>query len=150
MLIFKVNSARKHYSSADNVGYTVVTKSGAIPTLVRQDGWAATRAAFVKKAMWVVKDVEDSKGGRMWPSGKYVPQTRSDPEDSVANWVKEEASIENEDVLLFVTIGKFFQVSYEFLTYLVALIRHDPYPSSRRLARVGLPHTVLFISLMSR
>jgi len=100
-----VNPARKHYSSRDDVGYVVGTKSGAIPLMAREDGWAAIRGAFMKKAMWVVKDVEDSKGSRMWPSGKYVPQTRSEPADSVGSWVKEEANIENEDILLFITIG---------------------------------------------
>jgi len=41
----------------------------------------------------------------MWPAGKYVSQTREEPEDSVGQWVKSEDSIENGDILLYITIG---------------------------------------------
>ncbi|KAG1848527.1 copper amine oxidase [Suillus subalutaceus] len=44
--------------------------------------------------------------GSMWPSGKYVPQTREEPEDSVGRWVKDgNGSIENEDIVLYLTVG---------------------------------------------
>lgn len=99
------NPARKHYSSGKDVGYTIGMKGAASGLLAREDGWAAKRAAFAKKALWVVKDVEDAKGGRMWPAGKYVPQTREEPEDSVGQWVKGDDNIENEDVLLYITVG---------------------------------------------
>jgi primary-amine oxidase len=99
------NPARKHYSSGRDVSYTIGMKDAATRLIAREDGWAAKRAAFAKKALWVIKDVEDSKGGRMWPAGKYVPQTREEPEDSVGHWTKGDESIENEDVLLYITIG---------------------------------------------
>jgi primary-amine oxidase len=100
-----VNPARKHYASGKDVGYVVGMKGGATPLMARSDGWAVKRAAFVTNAMWAVKDVEGAKGGRMWPAGKYVPQTREEPEDSVTTWVKGKKNIENEDIVLFFTVG---------------------------------------------
>lgn len=102
------NPARKHYSSGRDVGYAIVMKGATSRLLAREDGWIARRAAFTKKSLWVVKDVEDAKGGRMWPAGKYVPQTREEPEDSVGQWVKGGDNIENEDVVLYLTVGKHF------------------------------------------
>jgi len=100
-----INPARKHYSSGREVGYVIGVKAASTRLMPREDGWAATRAAFAKKALWVIKDVEDPKGGRMWPSGKYVPQTREDPQDSVGQWVKSPGNIENEDLLVYITVG---------------------------------------------
>jgi primary-amine oxidase len=100
-----INPARKHYSSGREVGYVIGVKAASARLMTREDGWAATRAAFAKKALWVIKDVEDPKGGRMWPSGKYVPQTREDPQDSVGQWVKSPGNIENEDLLVYITVG---------------------------------------------
>ena len=99
------NPARKHYSSGRDVGYVISMKGATLKLMAREDGWAARRAAFAKKALWVVKDVEDPKGGRIWPSGKYVPQTRGEPQDSVGQWVKGDENIENEDLLLYITVG---------------------------------------------
>jgi primary-amine oxidase len=41
----------------------------------------------------------------MWPAGKYVPQTRETPEDSIGEWVKGGESIEGEDILVYLTVG---------------------------------------------
>lgn len=102
-----VNPARKHYSSDRTVGYSIGMKGGALRMLGREDGWAGRRAAFAKKSLWVVKDKEGSKGGRMWPAGKYVPQTREEPQDSVGTWVKGDDTIEKEDILVYITVGWF-------------------------------------------
>ncbi|KAF8511070.1 hypothetical protein BU17DRAFT_97554 [Hysterangium stoloniferum] len=40
----------------------------------------------------------------MWPAGHYVPQTTDAPEDSVNGWMQTE-SIENEDIVLFLTLA---------------------------------------------
>ena len=103
-----INSAKTHYSSGKNVGYTIATKSGATPIMLRPDSWVAKRAAFATKSIWVCKDVEAKDFGtvRMWPAGKYVPQAREPPEDSIGNWVKGEEPVENEDILVFVTLGE--------------------------------------------
>ncbi|KAF8899406.1 peroxisomal copper amine oxidase [Infundibulicybe gibba] len=99
------NPARKHYSSGRDVGYVVGMKGGVTPMMARPDGWAAKRAAFITRPFWVVQDVEGDKGGRMWPSGKYVPQTREEPGDSVGQWVKGQKNVDNEDILVYLTVG---------------------------------------------
>ncbi|KAF8910178.1 peroxisomal copper amine oxidase [Gymnopilus junonius] len=102
-----VNSAKKHYSSGKAVGYNVAVKGGATPMMAKLDSWTAKRASFLTNTVWVVKDEEAEGSGttRMWPSGKYVPQTKSEPEDSVGAWVKGEKEVEDEDILVFVTVG---------------------------------------------
>jgi primary-amine oxidase len=100
-----VNPARKHYSSGKDVGYAIGMKGGATPIMARPDSWVVRRAAFLTDALWVCRDVEGSKGGRMWPAGKYVPQTKEEPNDSVGKWVLGKRNVENEDILLYLTIG---------------------------------------------
>ncbi|KAG6807682.1 hypothetical protein H0H93_001235 [Arthromyces matolae] len=41
----------------------------------------------------------------MWPAGKYVPQTREEPDDSVGKWAQGKQSVEDEDILVYVTVG---------------------------------------------
>lgn len=101
------NPARKHFSTASDVGYVLGMKGGVTPMMARKDGWAGKRAAFVKNSVWVCKDVEGPKGSRMWPSGKYVPGTRDEPEDSVGKWVEGKENIENEDILVYLTVGEY-------------------------------------------
>jgi primary-amine oxidase len=101
-----VNPGRKHYASGQDTGYVVMMKGGATPLMAQPDSWIGKRGGYAKKALWVVKDVEGPKGGRMWPAGKYVPQTREEPEDSVPQWAKGEGNIDNEDILVYVTIGE--------------------------------------------
>jgi len=100
-----VNPARKHYSSGKEVGYVLGLKSGIAPMMARPDGWAMKRASFTSYPMWVCRDEEGEKGSRMWPSGKYVPQTRDAPEDSISTWVEGKKNVANEDILLYLTIG---------------------------------------------
>jgi len=103
-----VSAGRQHYASGQPTGYAIGVKGGATVALPRAEGWVGRRATFVRKAVWVVREREDAReGGRMWPSGKYVPQAREEPVDSLARWVSDdgEGSIEGEDVLVFVTVG---------------------------------------------
>lgn len=100
-----VNPARKHYSSGTDVGYVIGMKGGATPVMARPDSWVLRRAEFLNDALWVCREVEGPKGGRMWPAGKYVPQTREEPDDSVCKWVQSKGNVENEDILLYLTIG---------------------------------------------
>ncbi|KAF7978004.1 hypothetical protein HWV62_1859 [Athelia sp. TMB] len=99
------NPARQHAATGRDVGYAVGLKGGLTGLLARADGWVGRRAAFTTRPVWVIKDKEDAKGGRMWPAGKYVPQTRGEPADSVGAWVREGGSIEGEDVVVFLTVG---------------------------------------------
>ncbi|KAJ7099470.1 copper amine oxidase [Mycena belliarum] len=100
-----VNPARTHYSTKRAVGYGLGVKGAAVQLMTQHDGWVGRRATFTKKALWVCRDEEGAKGGRMWPAGKYVPQTRDAPADSIGNWVEDGASIENEDILVYLTVG---------------------------------------------
>ncbi|KAF8313711.1 hypothetical protein DL93DRAFT_2058917 [Clavulina sp. PMI_390] len=97
-----VNPGRTHYASGNPVGFNIAMKGAATRLLAKPDSWIARRATFATKTLWVVKDEE---GKRMFPAGKYVPQTRDSPADSIGEWVKSDKSIENEDLLLFLTFG---------------------------------------------
>jgi len=108
-----VNRARKHYASGHPVGYLLHGVKGVANTLLAQpDSIAARRAGFTSKTLWVVPDVEDPQTGesqRMWPAGRFVPQTRGDATDVVDVWTAtpEEGkdNIADEDLVLFVTFG---------------------------------------------
>ncbi|KAG6887953.1 hypothetical protein C0992_010056 [Termitomyces sp. T32_za158] len=106
-----INGARKHHASGKNVGYSIGMKGGATPVMAHHDSWAAKRAAFVTNALWVCRDVEGPKGSRMWPAGKYVPQTRVEPEDSVGKWVEGRQNADNEDILVYVTVVEHLNVT---------------------------------------
>jgi len=103
-----VNRSKPHYASGQPAGYSIGLKAGALPFLGQNDGWAGKRAGLLKNTVWVVRDVEDGVGGgsiRMWPAGKYVSQTRGEPEDSVREWVNGGQKVIDEDLLVFVTVG---------------------------------------------
>ena len=104
-----VNRSRPHYASGQPAGYTIGVKSGALPLLGQSAGWVARRAGLLKNTLWIVRDVENEaiNGGsmRMWPAGKYVPQTREESDDSVSGWVKGGQKVTDEDLLVFVTLG---------------------------------------------
>lgn len=102
-----VNPQRRHSSTGQEVGYTIGLKGGVAPPMVKDDSWVMKRAPFLKNTLWVCKDVQGEHGNseREYPSGKYVPQTRDTPEDSVGNWVKNGENIDGEDILVFFNVG---------------------------------------------
>jgi primary-amine oxidase len=102
-----VNTNRKHYASGKDCGYAIGLKGAVAPSMMQPDSWAAQRASFLGNTLWVCRDVEGEGSGseRIWPSGKYVPQSRGEPSDSIAKWVSAEKSIVDEDILVYVTIG---------------------------------------------
>ena len=116
-----VNLAKKHYSSGRDVGYTLGVKGGATPMMVRDDSWAAVRAAFLKNTVWMCRDVEGEGGKwgseRMWPSGKYVPQTREQAKDSIGAWVKGKLPVVDEDILVYLTVGQYLSASSNLSWY---------------------------------
>lgn len=102
-----INPNIKHYASGEHTGYGIHVKGGSIPLFAKEGSWVANRAKFASKPLWVVKDKETDKGTeRMWPSGKYVPQSRGEVDGSIGKWVQGKASVENQDILLFLTIGE--------------------------------------------
>ncbi|XP_006453965.1 hypothetical protein AGABI2DRAFT_196562 [Agaricus bisporus var. bisporus H97] len=102
-----VNPQRRHYSTGKEVGYSLGIKGGVISPMAKDDSWLMTRAPFVKNALWVCRDVEGEENGseRVYPAGKYVPQTRETPTDSIGNWVKGENPTDGEDILVYFTVG---------------------------------------------
>ncbi|EJU05050.1 hypothetical protein DACRYDRAFT_20598 [Dacryopinax primogenitus] len=95
-----INPNRKHYASGQPVGYKVM--NCAFPKLLAQPGsWVRRRAPFARSSLWVTRFKED----RNWPSGKYVPQSGAAPEDSLVGWMKGDEKVDNEDIILFFTIG---------------------------------------------
>ncbi|KAI5116906.1 hypothetical protein M0805_000801 [Coniferiporia weirii] len=102
--IVNPNSA-PHYSSGATPGYGIMMKGAVQTLLAKENSWVQKRALFGTKALWVVKDKEGPDGSRIWPSGKYVPQTRSEPAESIGPWAREGANIDNEDILLYLTLG---------------------------------------------
>ncbi|KAF8529091.1 hypothetical protein BU17DRAFT_80259 [Hysterangium stoloniferum] len=80
----------------------------AATLLAALESWGCSSCWFCYKEL--VRDVEDGLGGRMWPAGHYIPQTTDAPEDSVDGWMQTE-SIENEDIVLFLTLGMFVEVA---------------------------------------
>ncbi|KZV98915.1 hypothetical protein EXIGLDRAFT_669120 [Exidia glandulosa HHB12029] len=106
-----VNRARKHYASGQPVGFALHGVRGVASTLLaRPDSLAARRAGFSRRTLWVVPDNEDKHGTsqRMWPAGRYVPQTRGEATDVVDVWARgtpNEDKIADEDIVVFVTFG---------------------------------------------
>ncbi|KAJ1307241.1 hypothetical protein OPQ81_001354 [Rhizoctonia solani] len=97
-----VNPSRTHYASGLPVAYSVGI-GGATRGLLAQPGsWVRERAGFGEKALWVVPADEAAPGGRRWPAGRHVPQT---PKDSVVEWCKDGDSVDNKDIVLFLTVG---------------------------------------------
>ena len=116
-----INSGKKHYSSGHAVGYTLGVKGGATPMMARPDSWVGRRASFLKNSVWVCRDIEAEDSGtlRMWPAGKYVPQTRQEPKDSVGSWVEGEMGVEDQDILVYLTVGK---ILFKLLLWLASVI----------------------------
>lgn len=100
-----VNPARVHPHSKRNASYSIMGKGSHAPLMALPDSAVAKRAPFATRPLWVVRDVEGPKGGRVWPSGKYVPQTRDTPEDALLSWTKGDDSLVGQDILLYLTMG---------------------------------------------
>lgn len=98
-----VNREKKHYASNKPSGYGLTVRGACTQLLAKADSWVGKRAMFATKSLWVTRDDENEP--RMWPAGKYVPQTRTHPVDSVANWCKGDDSLEDQDLVLFLTMG---------------------------------------------
>ncbi|KZT52937.1 hypothetical protein CALCODRAFT_520402 [Calocera cornea HHB12733] len=95
-----INPDKKHYASGQPAGYRVMTC--AFPrVLARENSWVRKRAPFARSNLWVTRHAP----GRDWPAGKYVPQTREAPADSLEGWMKGGESVDGEDIILFLTVG---------------------------------------------
>ncbi|THH31254.1 hypothetical protein EUX98_g2908 [Antrodiella citrinella] len=100
------NPDHQHPASKKNVGYSIGMKGGVCEMLAKDDSWVVKRAGFTKSDLWVVKDVEGPTGSRIWPSGKFVPGSRGEPqEEFITSWVQGEDSLVAEDLLVYITVG---------------------------------------------
>ncbi|KAF8754266.1 amine oxidase [Rhizoctonia solani] len=100
-----VNRSRTHYSSGLPVAYSVGIGGATRGLLAQPESWVRERAGFATKSLWVVPSDEATSGGRRWPAGRHVPQTRTQPKDSVVEWTKNGESVDDKDILLFLTVG---------------------------------------------
>jgi primary-amine oxidase len=103
-----VQPAHTHPYTGLETGYAILAKGAVVPFMPRADSWVGRRANFAAHTLWVVREREAARGGgRMWPAGKYVPQAREEPKDSVLAWVRDDAEdkIADEDVLVYLTVG---------------------------------------------
>lgn len=98
-----VNRAKTHYASGKPVGYGLMVRGACTELLAKPDSWVGRRAIFATKSLWVVRD--NNEEPRMWPAGKYVAQTRENPADSVGNWCSGNDGLEDQDIVLFLTMG---------------------------------------------
>jgi len=100
------NPDHQHPASKKNVGYAIGMKGGICKMMAKDDSWVVKRAGFTKSDLWVVKDVEGPTGSRVWPSGKFVPGTRGEPQDDfITSWVQGEDNLVGEDLLVYMTVG---------------------------------------------
>lgn len=95
-----VNESHKHYASGNPVGYKIMCPN-LVPFYCKPDSFVARRAPFAKHHLWTVPFEED----RLYPAGKYVPQTYDPPADSVQAWADQDRSIANTDIVSFLTFG---------------------------------------------
>lgn len=61
----------------------------------------ARRAPFSKYSIAAVPYEE----GRLYPAGKYVPQTLEAPKDSLLGWGEGQQDLVQKDMILFMTFG---------------------------------------------
>jgi primary-amine oxidase len=94
------NQEAKHYSTGNPVGYKIMGTNFP-PLYAKPDSYVGRRAPFAKHHLWAVP----YKEGRLYPAGKYVPQTKEAPEDSLVGWGKGSQNLEQEDLLVFLTFG---------------------------------------------
>ncbi|GJJ15236.1 hypothetical protein Clacol_009512 [Clathrus columnatus] len=114
-----INPFRKHYASKKNTSYVLGFRGHTSTLMAKPKSWVHQRAMFASKSLWVVKEANDDVEGRAWPAGRYVPQSNGTPEDSISNWATGDESVEEQDIVVFATLGKY----NIFMTSLVNLTR---------------------------
>lgn len=95
-----INPNKLHYASRAPIGYRIACRDQPV-LLAKKDSMIAMRAPFAKHHLFVTRYVH----GQFYPSGRFVPGTTSTPNDSIERWLEDDQSIDNEDIVVYVTFG---------------------------------------------
>ncbi len=79
-------------------GYTLLPGENSVP-YAAPDSWVRKRAGFINAPFWVTRN----DPGQIFAAGLYVNQSKGD--DGLHRWVEAKRPIENQDVVLWYTMG---------------------------------------------
>lgn len=79
-------------------GYTLLPGENAVP-YAAPDSWVRKRAGFINAPFWVTRN----DPAQIFAAGLYVNQSKGD--DGLHRWVEAKRPIENQDVVLWYTMG---------------------------------------------
>ncbi|KAI7936933.1 hypothetical protein MJO28_015832 [Puccinia striiformis f. sp. tritici] len=89
-----------HYASQEPIGYRIVCRDQP-PMIAKPDSMIAKRAPFAKHDFFVTPYVRH----QFYPAGKFVPGGIDTPADSIENWLAVDQSIDNTDIVTYLTFG---------------------------------------------
>ncbi|GMN46668.1 hypothetical protein TIFTF001_015845 [Ficus carica] len=98
LLELAVINPNKRIKVGNYIGYRLLPDPAAVP-LLSDDDYPQIRAAFVDYDVWVTPYKKSEK----WAGGKFVDQNQGD--DNLAVWSLRNRRIENNDIVLWHTIG---------------------------------------------
>jgi len=95
---WKVVNPNKINKHGTNVAYKLVP-GGCFPAMMDPSTVQYLRAPVIGHTLWVTKNHPDER----WPAGDYPTQSEFDT--GMTEWIKDDASLENTDVVLWYVFG---------------------------------------------